>query len=1150
MSSNPDVSAKQGLNCLALDGGGVRGLASLIILQRLMHLIDPAKPPKPCDVFDMIAGTSTGGLIAIMLGRLRMDVASCIEAYIDMSKDVFSPRWRTKILGRTFHNIMGNATFDYRVLEDKIRGMVQDRLGDADAALLEERPRCKMFVCASMSNTETQRLRSYRSRAEEAFNCRIWQAARATSAAPTFFDPITFSNGCKFRDGALRDNNPIFELIDEVRIEFPDREVSCIVSIGTGVPASILVRNGLTSVAKACAKIAVDTQNVAQRFEEVYCSRGATYRGKYFRYNISKGLEDVRLDEWEKGDIMMSNTKSYLRKEAEALKVCARRLRRNQIKSSRVTVAPKRQGGSNDSMASRSPSMLTTTSGPNIEPGSTPNDQIGLLEPEPLRPSSYAPCSQIPPGQLRGQRTGIEEEVTTSTANISLTRNQSHGWQSHLDDFYQLDRIGKQPVPHFAMRPELDQIKSLLLKNSQDIDVRIISLLGLGGAGKTQLMLQYASSERGQYGVVLWIDATSIGSITSTYEIAASLLGLVAPPFEQAVPTSSSLIRYSSKLDTNIAAVKRELVRRGRPWLILLDGADDLNTIRDLRNYIPSAPNGHVLISSRRKQARVIGNHSLKVEGLPINSARSLLLFKACIEDPSDSNIKCAEKIVCCLDCIALAVELAGSYIETLGCLESYLDLYNSSLKEELLMRSIGNNPPQVSDYKMSVLTAWRLSIAAIPEKTANLLYLLCFLDRTNISKDMLRRACAVKPYWNSDGQLDELHPTTSGIPQWLLYLFCDEHGQWSEFQYHEAVFQLSSFFFVEKEVVVGGWRHHSGTVDARSLTSHEEIPELLKIPQSVHDVGKLYQIGPQRQVFCQYAFSVVIHSFWNDVPTGFLPGASSVAMYVSQGGMATTVADLTRHLEEAYGHILILQHALRSNVRGQFRCFDSQIQLWKRAETIMFATSFWTVLLEHDQEMQKGAPGYRGTKISRQGDGIYAHKTPWETILEVADILLEPTRSQWTPRTSGTWTSSGQHDFRHQSGSRLPTLWGGDQDDDDLHYPQNAFLNVEVDFEQKWARRQSYYWERICRSRLLTRGDLKVFVSSIYRVMALAEAELACRPPSYDQILQRMIEWCRVESGLGGHILETWVESEAGRYFRKRLPIIEPNVEYNSGDY
>ena len=61
---------------LSLDGGGVRGVSSLFILKEIMRQIARDKneedTPLPCDYFDLICGTSTGGLIALMLGRLRM----------------------------------------------------------------------------------------------------------------------------------------------------------------------------------------------------------------------------------------------------------------------------------------------------------------------------------------------------------------------------------------------------------------------------------------------------------------------------------------------------------------------------------------------------------------------------------------------------------------------------------------------------------------------------------------------------------------------------------------------------------------------------------------------------------------------------------------------------------------------------------------------------------------------------------------------------------------------------------------------------------------------------------------------------------------------------------------------------------------------
>lgn len=51
------------LRLLAFDGGGIRGLSSLMILEQLMQTINPECPPKPCQYFDMIGGTSTGGFV-------------------------------------------------------------------------------------------------------------------------------------------------------------------------------------------------------------------------------------------------------------------------------------------------------------------------------------------------------------------------------------------------------------------------------------------------------------------------------------------------------------------------------------------------------------------------------------------------------------------------------------------------------------------------------------------------------------------------------------------------------------------------------------------------------------------------------------------------------------------------------------------------------------------------------------------------------------------------------------------------------------------------------------------------------------------------------------------------------------------------------
>ncbi|OCK99248.1 FabD/lysophospholipase-like protein [Cenococcum geophilum 1.58] len=63
---------------LALDGGGVRGLSTLQIVKQLMDTIDPESPPKPCDYFDMIGGTSTGGCVVIALLNVLCTLTRCV----------------------------------------------------------------------------------------------------------------------------------------------------------------------------------------------------------------------------------------------------------------------------------------------------------------------------------------------------------------------------------------------------------------------------------------------------------------------------------------------------------------------------------------------------------------------------------------------------------------------------------------------------------------------------------------------------------------------------------------------------------------------------------------------------------------------------------------------------------------------------------------------------------------------------------------------------------------------------------------------------------------------------------------------------------------------------------------------------------------
>lgn len=101
----------------------------LILVQELMHRTyvemhgeAPKRHeiPKPCDHFDLIVGTGTGGLIAIMLGRLRLDLETCKDVYVRMTRRVFET-------DKTFAGIPFKSTlFKASKLEDAIRDCVRE----------------------------------------------------------------------------------------------------------------------------------------------------------------------------------------------------------------------------------------------------------------------------------------------------------------------------------------------------------------------------------------------------------------------------------------------------------------------------------------------------------------------------------------------------------------------------------------------------------------------------------------------------------------------------------------------------------------------------------------------------------------------------------------------------------------------------------------------------------------------------------------------------------------------------------------------------------------------------------------------------------------------------------------------------------------
>jgi len=134
--------------------------------------------------------------------------------------------------------------FDASILEKVVKRLVKDKLSDEDAVMAElstaDHKPCPTFVVAisaAMAHGPLILFRSYNSQGNDADNCAIWKAARATSAAPSFFDPMFIdvpAPGAWYADGGLDFNNPSQIALDEARHIWPRVKRFIVVSIGTG----------------------------------------------------------------------------------------------------------------------------------------------------------------------------------------------------------------------------------------------------------------------------------------------------------------------------------------------------------------------------------------------------------------------------------------------------------------------------------------------------------------------------------------------------------------------------------------------------------------------------------------------------------------------------------------------------------------------------------------------------------------------------------------------------------------------------------------------------------------------------------------------------------------------------------------------------
>lgn len=311
----------RGIRILSIDGGGTRGVVALQTLRKLVELTQ--KPVH--QLFDYICGVSTGAILAFMLGLFHMPLDECEELYRKLGSDVFS---QNVIVG-TVKMSWSHAFYDSQTWEN----ILKDRMGSSLMIETARNPKCPKVAAVStiVNRGITPKAFVFRNyghfpgiNSHYLGGCqyKMWQAIRASSAAPGYFAEYALGNDLH-QDGGLLLNNPSALAMHECKCLWPDVPLECIVSLGTGRYESD-VRNNVTYTSLK-TKLS-NVINSATDTEEVHVMLdGLLPPDTYFRFNPVM-CENIPLDESrnEKLNQLQLEGLKYIERNEEKMKKLAK----------------------------------------------------------------------------------------------------------------------------------------------------------------------------------------------------------------------------------------------------------------------------------------------------------------------------------------------------------------------------------------------------------------------------------------------------------------------------------------------------------------------------------------------------------------------------------------------------------------------------------------------------------------------------------------------------------------------------------------------------------------------------------------------------------------------------------------------------------
>jgi uncharacterized protein len=288
------------ITVLSLDGGGIRGL----IPARIVEALERRTGVPACRMFDMIAGTSTGGIIALGLTRPSASgpkpmysATELVDLYRTQGAKIFH-----RSLGHLLWSVDGLAGPKYS--SDGIEPVLKDYFG---TTRIREALTSVLVTSYDTAAASPYFFKSYRASSASGSGTQdddylMWQVARATSAAPTYFPPFRLKSldpsaaDKSLLDGGVFANNPAMCALADAYKLFRDFDMpALVVSVGTGNDDLRLVYNdvkgrGLLSWALPILKVVFDGVSDSVDYE------AQEMADEYYRFqedSVAEQLDDA-----------------------------------------------------------------------------------------------------------------------------------------------------------------------------------------------------------------------------------------------------------------------------------------------------------------------------------------------------------------------------------------------------------------------------------------------------------------------------------------------------------------------------------------------------------------------------------------------------------------------------------------------------------------------------------------------------------------------------------------------------------------------------------------------------------------------------------------------------------------------------------------